>query len=171
MKKFKPFTILTIPKMEKWLQKMSVQGYRLVRFKAFTFTFIECAPREREFFIYRSPFAQKNDAFLGEFIRAKMRYQLRKSLLDKKTNEIFEVDPKKKDADYSSYFFSRKRHYLRYHKKMMAVKAIYIVIPLFLPLFSNLTILQILPFVLIAGVSMIYSLISIFCLKYSNLSK
>ena len=158
----RPFTILHLEQIEAWLKKQSLNGYMLVDLKGWSFSFVECSPRQREYFLYVSPFLEKNDRFLAEFYFIRNLYYLRKSLLNKKRNlNIFEADISKLDQGYFVTRKTRTKHYLKYHIKLLLLKVPLLIAALWLSAFEKLFFL----ISLICIALIIYSIISIFNLK------
>ena len=112
----KPFTILQIPALEKWLETQTASGNKLICIKGFRFTFEKSKEKKRKYFMYKSPLFLKQDTFLNEFNTAKQRYALRKSMINKAECDIFEIDQAKVDHSFKFYFFSRTRHYMQYYR-------------------------------------------------------
>lgn len=158
----RPFTILQIPSVEKWLETQTASGYKLTCIKGFRFTFEESTARERKYFLYKSPLFLKKDAFLGEFNTAKQRYALRKSMLNKAVCDVFEIDQEKVDHYFKFYFCSRTRHYMKYYRTAFFVSLSFLLFFMTLALLeNNIFLVAGLVFVL----PMFYSLLSVAILK------
>lgn len=122
----KPFTILQIPSIEKWLETQTASGYKLICTKGFRFTFEESEETQRKYFVYKSPLFLKQDTFLNEFNTAKQRYALRKSMINKVACNIFEIDQAKVDPYFEFYFFSRTRHYIQYYRATFLISLVFL---------------------------------------------
>ena len=165
-KKIYPFTILQLPRAEKFLRQQSLKGYRLISIKSFCFTFVESSPQEREYFLYKSPLFEKPDCFMKVFFSARRRYAIKKSKLNKSRCLCFEVDLKKTDVSYSILRTARSKHYLKYYSKMLVIDLIGVSVLVIASMFEK----SIFPFAFLGILLITYSL-SCICILRSRLKK
>lgn len=158
----RPFTILQIPSLEKWLETQAASGYKLICTKGFQFTFEESQEKKRTYFVYKSPLFLRQDTFLNEFNTAKQRYALRKSMINEAVCDIFEIDQEKVDTYFEFYFFSRIRHYMQYYRTTFFVSLAFLLFFVILAwLENNIFLVLGLAFVLL----MFYSLLCLVILR------
>lgn len=160
MKRFYPFTVLCVPRVEKWLKEQSLKGYRLVKVKGWRFTFVKAKPKERQYFVYKDTI-EKKDNFLNELFMAKRLYGSRNSELNKECYTVFEIDDKRLDNDFYSLILSRRAHYVKHYKKML------IWFSVFFAVFTAGAVFEvaIAPFALASFVAMMYPIVSLLILK------
>ena len=170
--KFRPFTILQIPKIERWLSEESERGFKLVSYKLGVFTFEECGARKREYFVFTDFLTDKKRLFSGELFLLRKLYSSRNSALNKnKTNSIstvIEVDCAKVNEDYYHFLRSRADYYKRQYLQSTLVHSIFSVALGAVALFETSTLSFVLPFVVLFASRAVYSLVSIFVLKKQN---
>ena len=133
----------------------------MVKYRAWTFTFVECKEKERAYFIYKSPLSERNDKYFDEFCMIKRVYGARKSELNKEDSSIVELDLRKLDSNYKSSFLSRKRHYQSFTLKRTIMYSILELILMVLSFWK----IAFIPFSLITFALMVYSFISTVALK------
>ena len=120
---FRPFTILQLPRIEKWLKEQAKSGLKLIAYNRGVFTFLECEPKEREYYICSDFPYEKYNTFYSEFFEIERLYSLRKSTLNRAnkirvpSTTILEIDVKKIDADYEKSRALRTHHYIKQFKK------------------------------------------------------
>lgn len=108
-----PYTPAMIVLLERWLAKMAAKGWRLINVKGFRFTFQRYQPYPAEFFGY-FPF-DTSKGVSATYWMSKTRYARKGAPLNKASLPIYEVDPQKRDADFSSYVYLRDKYYLKHY--------------------------------------------------------
>lgn len=162
-KVFRPFVILQIPQIEHWLKQQSKQGWKLIAYKRGWFTFEECKPREREYFVFSEFLLDKEGEYSGEFFSLKHQYAIRKSAsaLNASNDTIIEIRVDRIDHDYGYFRPSRTRYYLKWHLRKM----LYICIPLAMILGVAFFEKALLPFALLLLLPILYSCIAALVLR------
>ena len=110
LKRIHPYSAATINHLEKWLSKMSADGWKLKAVKGWHFSFVKCQSSVRQYFMYLSFDASRG--FFDEFYQAKRQYSLSNTSLDR-SNSIFEVDLRKADQELNNYYIRRNKFYRR----------------------------------------------------------
>ena len=142
---FRPFTIFQLPKIEKWLKEQAKSGLKLIAYNRGVFTFSECEPKEREYYICSEFPYEKYDTFYNEFFKIERLYSLRKSTLNRAnkvripSTTILEIDVRKIDADYEKSRALRTQHYTKQFKKCFIVFTIPSIIMFITALFAKET--------------------------------
>lgn len=153
-----PYIPAMVQQVEKWLEKMSQDGWKLEDKKGWIFYFIKCKKHNKKYFMY-SGF----DSSIGwsyDYYRAKEKYSNSQSALFKQTYQIFEIDPKKIDDDYIQYRMSRNKFYKKHYIKLAFFCITFILLTLIVSFYSPLFWIVSLPFVL----DLIYAIVSIIIL-------
>ena len=167
---FRPFTILQLPKIEKWLKEQAKSGLKLVAYNRGVFTFSECEPKEREYYICSEFPYEKYNTFYSEFFEIERLYSLRKSTLNRAnkvripSTTILEIDVRKIDADYEKSRALRTQHYIRQFKKCFIGFTIPFIIVFLTTIFQK----EIWPLAAFYICHLLYFFLSIIILKKQN---
>lgn len=161
---FKPFSVISIHKIEQWLSSQAEKGWRLVSYKNGFFEFRESKPAKREYFvyIYYALDNKKGCEFQADFLFIKKKYALRKSEINKQNDTVIEIDVRRIDEDYKRFRLLRTKYYIKtcsFDAKIFLFSAILMFAILF---FKPALIVYLLLLVLIPGV---YRAVQVFILK------
>ena len=119
----RPYIPATINHVEKWLTKMSENGFALVNKRGWKFTFKKLSPKTRRYFMcYVLP---KDKKMTDDFIYYENKIKLRKTILSKGL-DVFEIDPDK--TDYEHFLKLRNKHYFSYYLKLCLFSLIFIIL-------------------------------------------
>ena len=121
IKKFRFYPYFLYSHLDKWLKKISLNGYHIVNVGLFTFIFEKGTPQEREYFTYGlSTVEGKYDLSL-RFPFLERTYGRKKSKINSiknKTYQIVEIDTNKidieNDVGYRELINDRNRLYMQY---------------------------------------------------------
>lgn len=133
-----PYTPAMVNYVEKWLTKMSLDGWKLVDKKGWQFCFVRSRKEARHYFIYSGFDASKGisyDFYRAKDIYAKSKADINKRLYDvtqinKRVYDIFEVAPCKIDRQFYDYRIMRNRYYRNHYVKLAIFSFVFIALSL-----------------------------------------
>lgn len=123
LKKFRIYPAILYNRLDKWLKRMSLKGWRLVRCGIFSFLFENSDIKEREYFTYDDPKKEAKYSLSSRhpFLEEKYGIKKKKSKInaqERKPYLIVEIDTDKIDIEndigYKELLADRKRLSLKY---------------------------------------------------------
>lgn len=123
-----PYTPAMVNHVERWLTKMSCDGWKLVHKNGWKFYFLRSQKRPRQYFMYSGFDASQGISY--EYHRAKDIYAESKAEINKRTDGIFEVSSCKIDSKFYYYRMIRNKYYRNHYVKLAIFSLIFIVLSL-----------------------------------------
>ena len=160
---------LYIPAMtdlfERWLCKKALEGWRLEEIHGKQFFFRKCLPYATDYLSYTffgnwSPFGQ-------DFFAAKMQYSSKKSKLNKNKSvlTVFEVDKDKVDLQFYSLKIKRDLLYIKHYLGLLMYSIVQSLLSIYLAMENDVFLF----FVVVSGLMIAYSLLSIAILAFETM--
>ena len=164
---FRPFVIMQIPKIEKWLKSQAEKGLKLTAYKLGCFTFESCNAKKREYFVFVDFLADKKSVFFTELFLLKKAYGKRNSLLNKNNDTVIEIDSQKIDKNYKYSLLARTNYYIKQYFQWSIMQSVL----LFLSAVASFLEGRLIPLTILFFITTMYSLTSMLVLKYQKRSQ
>ncbi len=113
----RPYIPAMVNDLERWLTKMAADGWRLEDVRGWKFSFRKCKPYTARFCSY-SGFGTSY-GISNDYLMSKELYSRKKSVINKSTSIIYEVDIEKIDSNYIHFFRLRNKFYLKHYLALL----------------------------------------------------
>lgn len=118
-----PYVPAMINRIEIWLTVMALNGWTVIDFSGWKFTFEEKAPKKIEYFMYSGFDASRG--FSYNYYRAKEQYGNNKAKINKSNTGVFEIDTTKKDNNFNKIRVVRNTYYKTHYVKLLIISLVF----------------------------------------------
>lgn len=158
-----PYIPALVNRLEKWLTKMSLNGWHLIDVTGWKFRFIKARPTSKYYFSYA--FFDLSKGISYDVCRAKTKYSSNRCKFKDKGITLFEVDITKIDDDFESFIRLRNYYYKIHYLKLSIFVFSLCMANLIVSLYTHM----LWPLFLVCSCILVYSLISLCVISYDSI--